>query len=113
MSIWIDAQLSPSMAEWIRDRFGVEAHAVRELALRDATDRQIFAAARERRAFVMTKDSGFIGLVNQLGAPPQVIWPTCGNTSNARLRQILSATLGHALDLLASGEPIVEIKDGL
>lgn len=113
MNIWIDAQLSPSMAEWIRDRFGVEAHAVRELALRDATDQQIFAAARERGAIVMTKDSDFIGLVNQLGAPPQVIWLTCGNTSNARLRQILSATLGHALDLLASGEPIVEIKDGL
>jgi predicted nuclease of predicted toxin-antitoxin system len=113
MTIWIDAQLSPSMAEWIRECFGVEAHAVRELALRDATDQQIFAAARERGAIVMTKDSDFIGLVNQLGAPPQVIWLTCGNTSNARLRQILSATLGRALDLLASGEPIVEIKDGL
>jgi len=59
----------------------------------------------------MTKDSDFIDLVNRLGAPPQVIWLTCGNTSNARLRQILKKTLHQAMLLLASGESIVEIKD--
>jgi predicted nuclease of predicted toxin-antitoxin system len=39
---------------------------------------------------VMTKDSDFVDLVERLGSPPQVIWLTYGNTSNARLRHILS-----------------------
>jgi predicted nuclease of predicted toxin-antitoxin system len=57
------------------------------------------------------KDSDFVDLVKRLGIPPQVIWLTCGNTSNTRLRQILIKTLNQAIALLASGEPVIEIKD--
>ena len=35
--------------------------------------------------------------MERLGALPQIIWLTCGNISNARLREILSATLPEAL----------------
>lgn len=38
MKIWIDAQLSPALATWLTNEFGIEAKAVRELGLRDATD---------------------------------------------------------------------------
>lgn len=48
----------------------------------------------------MTKDSDFVLLLDKLGAPPQVIWVTCGNTSNARLKEVLMNTLPKALDLL-------------
>jgi len=58
----------------------------------------------------MTKDSDFAELVNRYGAPPQVIWLTCGNTSNARLKQILTKTLPQAIALLDAGEPLVEIN---
>lgn len=58
----------------------------------------------------MTKDSDFVDLVDRLGVPPQIIWLTCGNTSNARLREILSLTLPEALEILSSGERLVEIK---
>lgn len=44
------------------------------------------------------------------GAPPKVIWLTCGNTSNARLKQILFVTLIKTLELLATGEQLVEIN---
>lgn len=111
MIIWVDAQLSPAIASWIQLSFGIKAKSARELGLRDATDRQIFMAARAGGAIVMTKDSDFAVLVSQLGAPPQIIWVTCSNTSNAHLRRILSKTLLQALDVLASGERIVEIKD--
>jgi len=37
------------------------------------------------------------------------IWIRCGNTSNARLREILTATLRDALELLGGGEPLIEI----
>jgi predicted nuclease of predicted toxin-antitoxin system len=62
----------------------------------------------------MSKDSDFVTLLATHGAPPQVIWVTCGNTSNANLRQILVQTLPTALQLLQSGESLVEIgcKEG-
>jgi len=40
--IWIDAQLSPNLAPWITEVFGVEAKSVREIGLRDADDREIY-----------------------------------------------------------------------
>ncbi|MBD2066372.1 hypothetical protein H6F93_02325 [Leptolyngbya sp. FACHB-671] len=66
-----------------------------------------------RRTFVAcdrNKDSDFVDLVDRFGSPPQIIWLTCGNTSNARLREILSTTLLEALELLRSGEVLVEIS---
>ena len=111
MKIWIDAQLSPAIAPWITDEFGVEAKALRDLGLRDAADTEIFLRAKQEIAVVMTKDVDFVDLVKRLGTPPQVIWLTCGNTSNARLRQILTKTLQQALTLLAAGEPVIQIKD--
>lgn len=113
MKIWVNAQLPPAIASWISENFAVEAVAVRELALRDATDSEIFAAARSAGAIVMTKDSDFIALVNAHGAPPQVLWLTCGNTTNARLREILAQALPAALKLLAAGETVVEISGAI
>ena len=110
MVIWIDAQLSPAIAPWLAENFSVSAQALRDLGLRDATDREIFAAARNVSAVVMTKDSDFVKLLEELGSPPQVIWLTCGNTSNARLKQILTKALPQAIVLLESGEPLVEIR---
>ena len=111
MIIWIDAQLSPALAPWITETLGVQALALRDLGLRDATDREIFEAARNENAVVMTKDSDFLLLLDAFGPPPQVIWITCGNTSNARLKVILAATFPQALPLLESGERVVEISD--
>ena len=58
-----------------------------------------------------TLDSDFVQLLDVLGPPPQVIWVTCGNTSNARLQAILASTLGEALSLLQAGEKLVELGD--
>nr|WP_274517683.1 MULTISPECIES: DUF5615 family PIN-like protein [Microcystis] len=88
----------------------MEAVALRDLGLRDAEDTEIFQVAKAQRAILMTKDSDFVDLVERLGSPPQIIWLTCGNTSNARLREILSETLPRALELLAAGETLVEIS---
>ena len=99
------------MAVWIQENFPVDAAALRDLGLRDAEDEDIFAAAKDAGAVVMTKDSDFQNLLDRLGAPPQILWVTCGNTSNARLKEILSATLPQALPLLASGERLIEIRD--
>jgi len=83
VTLWLDAQLSPSPATWFRQALQVSAVAVRALQLREATDAVIFQAARNARAVVVTKDADFVRLVEQHGPPPQVVWLTCGNTSNA------------------------------
>lgn len=110
MVIWVDAQLSPAIAAWLKGNFTLEARAVRDLGLREATDRAIFLAAKGVSVVVMTKDSDFVRLLEEFGPPPQVIWLTCGNTSNARLKQILVNALPQAIIHLESGEPLVEIR---
>ena len=109
MTIWVDAQLSPGLAPWIRSQFSVSALPVRELGLRDASDDQIFNAARSATAIVMTKDSDFVRLLERHGAPPQVVWLTCGNTSEASLRAVLESAWPAATRMLLAGEPLVEI----
>ena len=110
MRIWVDAQMSPAIAAWISSNYAVSAIAIRDLGLRDAKDKEIFEAARQEKAAVMTKDSDFLLLLDQLGPPPQVIWVTCGNTSNVRLKEVLTNTLPKALDLLNLGEKLLEIN---
>ncbi len=110
MTIWIDAQLSPAIAFWVENNFDVQAVALRDLRLRDAEDLEIFNEAKKANAIMMTKDSDFILLLERLDSPPQIIWLTCGNTSNANLKIILTNTLEKALDLLKGGERIVEIR---
>lgn len=87
----------------------MDAIAVRELGLRSAEDLVIFAGARDDGAVVLTKDRDFVDLVARLGPPPQIIWLTCGNTSNAFLRDVLREAWPHIAALLVAGEPLVEI----
>jgi len=108
--VWVDAQLPPALAGWLRDEHHVDAHHVQDLDLRAASDRQIFSAAAEAGAVVMTKDSDFVLLVQQRGAPPQVVWLRLGNTSNRDLRRIVLAAWPDAAALLSGGEPLVEIR---
>lgn len=102
--------MSPSIAAWISSTFAVNALAVRDLGLREAQDKEIFQAAKRDGAIVITKDSDFVLLLETFGPPPQIIWLTCGNTSNTRLKEILTSTLPRALELLSSGERLVEIS---
>jgi predicted nuclease of predicted toxin-antitoxin system len=110
VKIWIDAQLSPALAVWLKDKFGVEAMHLRDLNLLGATDPAIFDLARSAEAIVFTKDRDFVDLVHRLGPPPQIIWITCGNTSNREMMRVLETTFQRARELLASGEKMVEIK---
>ena len=112
MTIWVDAHLSPAIAVWITSTFGITALALRDVGLRDAEDFEIFKVAKAQGVIFITKDSDFVDLVDRLGTPPQIIWLTCGNTSNARLKVILSVTLPEALTLLQAGEKLVEISGG-
>ncbi len=109
MTLWLDAHLSPRIARWLADTFHIETFPARQLNLREAEDEEIFFAARKANAVVLTKDSDFVDLQERHGAPPKIIWLTCGNTSEDSLKKILSAKLPEAIRLLESGEDLVEI----
>lgn len=111
MKIWIDAQLSPALAPWLEEEFEVDATAIRDLELVRTKDPEIFDAARRAGAVVMTKDSDFVRMLEREGPPPQLLWITCGNTSNQVLQQILRTTFHDALRLLREGEAMVEISE--
>lgn len=111
MEIWIDAQLSPSLALWINESFeGFNVCSVRSLGLRDADDDVIFQEAKIRKAVIMSKDYDFVQLLERFGPPPQIIWITSGNTSNARMREILSTHLLTVKEMLINGERLIEIE---
>jgi len=73
MILWLDAQLPPALTEFLKDRFEVEAVALREIGLRDADDNEIFEKARAKRVVLISKDSDFVELVQRLGPPPQLL----------------------------------------
>jgi predicted nuclease of predicted toxin-antitoxin system len=111
VTVWLDVQLSPAIAVWLRMRFDLDAVAVRDIGLRDAEDSDIFASARAAGVVVMTKDSDFVELLQRHGPPPQIIWLRSGNTSNARLKVLFTQALPSVLPMLEAGEPLVEIGD--
>jgi predicted nuclease of predicted toxin-antitoxin system len=87
----------------------LEAFSLKRLGLRDASDLEIFQAARHADALVITKDADFLELLLKFGPPPKVIWLTCGNTSNDVIQKILLEKLPIALECLSAGEPLLEI----
>lgn len=108
--LWIDAQLPPGIAPWIAETFGTPCTSLHALGWQRAPDRFVFKAAKDSDVVLLTKDSDFPNLVDQHGPPPAVIWLTCGNTSQAQLRALLAVHLRRALDLIESGNPVVEIE---
>lgn len=99
------------MASWLSQTFKVEGYALRDLQLRDAEDERIFQKARQQGIVLISKDSDFVEMVLRLGTPPQLLWVTCGNVTNRRLQNLLTQVFPRALELLVSGEAIVEIAD--
>ena len=109
--LWLDNQLPPALASWMRAALEVECLPIRDLHLQRASDIDIFLAAREAGAVVVTKDADFAALVGQFGPPPQVVLVTCGNTSNTRLREVVGNAWATVRMMLERGEPLVELGE--
>lgn len=83
MMFWVDAQLPPTIATWVNERFGVGACSMRYLGLHAAKDMEIFQRARAANDVVLISKGGdFVDLIEQHGPPPKLIWVTCGNVTN-------------------------------
>lgn len=111
MIFWLNAQLPPSLAQWLSEIFGVNALTLQQLGLQDAQDIEIFNADRANGlgTVIITKDRDFVDLVIRLGSPPQILWLTCGNITNRDLQRIFSRAFPDAVELFNNGENIVEV----
>lgn len=107
--IILDAHISPSLAVWITENFGFPCYSLSYLKIQQASDKQIYEEARQRNAVIITKDIDFLNLYTQLGAPPKVIWLTCGNTTKQQLKEIFTQYLHPALQALTDND-LVEIS---
>lgn len=110
--LWLDAQLPPDLARWLREQ-GLSARSLRELGLESSSDHAVFMAARQKAvSAIMPKDADLAALVQRLGQPPKVIWLTCGNTSNAELKRTLSIHLARVEAFLRGVDALLEIAGG-
>ncbi len=109
---WTDAHISPSVAKWLIQAYGVQAASVRSLHLRESDDLVIFLAARDANAILISKDIDILKLQFRLGQPPKVIWLTCGNTSNKILKEILYKNFTSITEsLVMNNDAMIEITD--
>ena len=109
--IWIDAQLPPALARWLRELGESGAAHVSELGLLSAEDSEIFQRARQAEALVITKDSDFVQFQERYGSPPRILWVTCGNRSNRFLRDLMSRNWTRVKELLEAGEVLIEMNE--
>lgn len=70
MKLRVDAQLPQMLTQWLSKEYGVDARSLRDLGLQNASNSEIFEAAREADAVSISKGSGFVELVSRCATPP-------------------------------------------
>lgn len=112
IQVWVDAQLPPSLARWLRTEHDVDALHLQDLGLHQERDAVIYERARAENCavVVLTKDDDFSKLLRRQGPPPLVVWLRCGNVKNQELRRIVLEAWPRTEALLAADETLVEIR---
>jgi predicted nuclease of predicted toxin-antitoxin system len=104
----IDAQLPPRLARRLAD-LRHEASHVADLGLVAATDREIWNAASERDAILVTKDQDFAMARAAAGEGPPVIWVRLGNTDNETLIARFVQAIESISAAIERGDTVVEL----
>ncbi|MDX1530876.1 MAG: DUF5615 family PIN-like protein [Rhodothermales bacterium] len=88
MKLLFDQNLSPRLVGRLADVFPESEH-VAYCGLDRATDREVWAYARQHGFAVVTKDADFGELGVLLGFPPKTVWVRRGNCSTADVERLL------------------------
>ena len=108
MTLWLDAQLPPTLSGWLSETFGVAAFSMKYLGLDKASDLEIFNKAKAEGVVLLSKDSDFLQLLDQWGPPPQVVYLRLGNSTNAFLRSYFASKWPEIKAFLDAGVALVE-----
>jgi len=107
MRLLVDAQLSPALVGWLRER-GHEAEHVAEIGMLAASDTAIAAYAEANDAMLATKDEDFVVL--RLPDRFALLWLRCGNATNRALFAWLEPRWDEIDRLLSEGERFIEVR---
>lgn len=88
IEFWIDLNLPPQMAIWLKDEFGVKAKSFKELLFELVPDVEVYkiAAKSNNKIIITTKDIDFSNYQVVAGAPPRILYLNIGNISNNKLK---------------------------
>lgn len=110
MRFLVDAQLPTALARWLEAQ-GHHAEHVVDLNMAGASDSDIWHAAAERRAVIITKDEDFaLWRVTSSEPRPAVVWVRVGNTRKAELLRWFEPLLSDVIAALESGESLIEVE---
>ena len=88
MKLLLDQNLSRKLPPKLQSVFPGTEHVI-TVGLDAATDTEIWNYAKANGFCIVTKDVDFAERSTLLGAPPQVVWLRCGNTTPAEIENIL------------------------
>ena len=81
-----------------------------DIGLLSATDRQIWSAAVEQSAALVTKDRDFLMIRAAIDSGPTVVWIRSGNASNRDLIELVTGALPAILAAIARQETVIEVS---
>ncbi|MFC4375748.1 DUF5615 family PIN-like protein [Nocardia halotolerans] len=111
MKFLVDAQLPPALARAIVGE-GHDAVHVCDLDMTSASDNEVWDEGRRRGAAIVTKDEDFILLGRVKGGQtvPAVVWIRIGNCSRKALLAAVLPVLPTIVEMLGSGETVIEVR---
>ncbi len=112
LEFWIDVNLPPVMATWLKKDFGVSAQSFNELNFGREKDLAVFIRAVKRfnTIVITTKDVDFKNLSEQITPSPRIRYLNVGNVSNKILNEIIYKSLEKVIRIFSeTDETLIEI----
>ncbi len=116
LEFWIDNNLPPKMAIWLKEDFKVSAKSFQELGFQSTDDKKIFevAANKINTVVITTKDIDFVELASQKNNIPKLLYLNIGNVSNKKLKVIIYKSFNGVIEtFLETDQSLVEINNEL
>lgn len=109
MKLLVDNQLPAALARFL-EASGIESRHVLDLDLDTTADREIWAYAKAHGFTMVSKDDDFFHLATLDSDGPALIWVRLGNCRKAVLLATFEAVLPKLIELLQSGQKIIEVR---
>lgn len=99
--IWLDNNISPIIAKWLKDEFSLNVKSAYILQIQRLDDLEIYYKAKDQgNVIIIAKDSDLEDIISIQGAPSKLINLRFGNCDNRIVFSILSKNTEKALRLL-------------
>jgi predicted nuclease of predicted toxin-antitoxin system len=112
LEFWIDVNLPPVMAEWIKKDFGVPAKSFKELNFDTEKDIVVFTSAAKNfnTIIITTKDIDFKNLAENISIQPKILYLNVGNVSNKILKEIIYKSFKEVVRIFSeTDDSLIEI----